>query len=81
MRYTAISKETNKPVSMDSFPQGHPPSTIKFQYLPRIKCKDCPGKLYPAGPGHTIDNFGSHLSFKPHKERVEARIRRTSGNA
>ncbi|KAF3933226.1 hypothetical protein ABW20_dc0109905 [Dactylellina cionopaga] len=44
-------------------------------YTPRIRCVDCPGKLYTPGPGETVENFEIHLRNRLHRERVEARIR------
>ncbi|KAJ6263131.1 hypothetical protein Dda_1691 [Drechslerella dactyloides] len=44
-------------------------------YTPRIRCVDCPGKLYTPGPGETVENFEIHLKNRLHRERVEARIR------
>ncbi|KAF4764352.1 hypothetical protein HAV15_001847 [Penicillium sp. str.  len=53
---------------------------IKYQYLPRIRCHDCPGKLYTPGPGMTVDNFEVHLRNRQHKERVEERLTKTGGD-
>lgn len=78
MRYSAIDRTTNAQVKMESTmmkPNGSPPDHIKFQWLPRIRCNDCPGKLYTAGPDLTVDNFKTHLSNRQHKERVETRRR------
>ncbi|KAF3183448.1 SWI/SNF chromatin-remodeling complex subunit [Orbilia oligospora] len=44
-------------------------------YTPRIRCVDCPGKLYTPGPNETVENFEIHLRNRLHRERVEARIR------
>ncbi|KAJ5690649.1 hypothetical protein N7462_005041 [Penicillium macrosclerotiorum] len=46
---------------------------------PRIRCHDCPGKLYTPGPGMTVDNFEVHLRNRQHKERVEERLVKTGG--
>ncbi|KAF7716139.1 SWI/SNF chromatin-remodeling complex subunit snf5 [Penicillium ucsense] len=72
MRYSAVDTETLAPVSNPSNLQ--PGQKIKYQYLPRIRCHDCPGKLYTPGPGMTVDNFEVHLRNRQHKERVEERI-------
>lgn len=75
MRYTAVNMDTGLPMSMP--PQGLPtPANVKFMYLPRIKCLDCPGKLYTPGPGMTTDNFEVHLKNRGHRERVNARVSR-----
>lgn len=40
----------------------------------RLKCLDCPGKVYKTGPLETLDNFASHLKFKGHRNAVKARL-------
>ncbi|KAI3621498.1 swi-snf complex subunit [Moniliophthora roreri] len=40
----------------------------------RIKCIDCPGKLYHPGPGETLSNFEIHLKNRQHKQRVHERL-------
>ncbi|CAK5263749.1 unnamed protein product [Mycena citricolor] len=40
----------------------------------RIKCMDCPGKLYTPGPGETLSNFEVHLKNRLHRQRVAERI-------
>ena len=47
----------------------------EFMYFPRIKCLDCPGKLYTPGPGITVENFKIHLENRIHREKVEERRR------
>ncbi|KAK4058040.1 SWI/SNF chromatin-remodeling complex subunit [Microbotryomycetes sp. JL221] len=42
----------------------------------RIRCLDCPGKLYNLGPGKTLDNFAIHFRNKQHRANVDARIGR-----
>ncbi|KAJ3764435.1 hypothetical protein EV360DRAFT_31409 [Lentinula raphanica] len=42
----------------------------------RIKCVDCPGKLYKPGPGETLSNFEVHLKNRQHRQRVDDRIGR-----
>ncbi|KAL4780154.1 hypothetical protein BJX76DRAFT_338885 [Aspergillus varians] len=71
MRYTAVDTETMQPVANAN---SQPSQKLKFLYLPRIRCHDCPGKLYTPGPGTTVDNFEVHLRNRQHKERVEERI-------
>jgi SWI/SNF-related matrix-associated actin-dependent regulator of chromatin subfamily B protein 1 len=57
MRYCAINTETNTVVTLP-LPQGQPiPANIEFAWLPRIRCRDCPGKSYTAGPDTTVQNF------------------------
>jgi SWI/SNF-related matrix-associated actin-dependent regulator of chromatin subfamily B protein 1 len=40
----------------------------------RVKCHDCPGRLYNPGPDETLNNFEVHLKNRQHRERVEARV-------
>ncbi|EED12862.1 SWI-SNF complex subunit (Snf5), putative [Talaromyces stipitatus ATCC 10500] len=79
MRYSAVDTATMNPVATSS---GPPPNIkLKYQYLPRIRCLDCPGKLYTPGPGMTVENFEVHLRNRLHKERVEARLARSVGGS
>ncbi|KAL4750470.1 hypothetical protein BDW72DRAFT_175743 [Aspergillus terricola var. indicus] len=80
MRYTAVDTETMQPVTHS---QAQANQKLKFLYLPRIRCHDCPGKLYTPGPATTVDNFEVHLRNRQHKERVEERLAKAAaaGNA
>ncbi|CAG8627522.1 803_t:CDS:10, partial [Ambispora gerdemannii] len=40
----------------------------------RIRCSDCPGRLYQPGPDLTLNNFEIHLKNRIHRENVEKRI-------
>lgn len=40
----------------------------------RMKCLDCPGKLYNSGPGDTLSNYEVHLRNRQHRLRVNARL-------
>ncbi|KIM36135.1 hypothetical protein M413DRAFT_320258 [Hebeloma cylindrosporum] len=40
----------------------------------RIKCLDCPGKLYTPGPGETLSNYDVHLKNRQHRQRVNDRL-------
>lgn len=73
MRYSAVDSNTGGPVPL---PQGGDPipPQVRFYFLPRIRCLDCPGKLYTPGPDITASNFEVHLKNKVHKEKVELRI-------
>ncbi|KAK8205782.1 hypothetical protein IWZ00DRAFT_546976 [Phyllosticta capitalensis] len=74
MRYSAIDKTSNAQVRLENLqPGAQPPSNVKFMWLPRIKCLDCPGKLYTAGPGLTVENFEVHLKNRLHVEAVKKR--------
>ena len=76
MRYTAVSTITDMPISLRPNGANEPsmPDT-KFMYYPRIKCLDCPGKLYTPGPETGVNNFEVHLKNRLHREKVEKRIR------
>ncbi|KAJ9220063.1 hypothetical protein DTO169E5_1227 [Paecilomyces variotii] len=78
MRYSAVDTATMLPVANAN--ATHPGQKLKYQYLPRIRCHDCPGKLYTPGPGTTVDNFEVHLRNRQHKERVEERLARMAGS-
>lgn len=70
MRLSAVDTTTNLPCPTP--PAGQPtPENIKYMYLPRIRCLDCPGKLYLPGPGMTVVNFEAHLKNRLHHEKVE----------
>ncbi|PBK64177.1 hypothetical protein ARMSODRAFT_962338 [Armillaria solidipes] len=43
----------------------------------RIRCVDCPGKLFKPGPGETLSNFEVHLRNLAHRRRVEERVAAT----
>ncbi|KAI1212452.1 SNF5-domain-containing protein [Annulohypoxylon truncatum] len=78
MRYSAVDGNTGMPVPL---PQpGDPiPPHVRFYFLPRIRCLDCPGKLYTPGPDISASNFEVHLKNKVHKEKVELRIASENG--
>ncbi|EJD52084.1 hypothetical protein AURDEDRAFT_55928 [Auricularia subglabra TFB-10046 SS5] len=40
----------------------------------RVKCFDCPGKLYKPGPAQSLDNFEVHLRNRLHRQKVAARV-------
>lgn len=77
MRYSAVSISSETPVPA---PQpGSNPEGIKWMYLPRIRCHDCPGKLYTPGPDTTVGNFEVHLKNKGHREKVNLRVQGQQG--
>ena len=43
-------------------------------WLPRIKCRDCPGKSYTFGPETKTVNFEKHLDIKMHRRAVNTRV-------
>ena len=73
MRYTAVSTVTDMPITLKLNEPS--PSDTKFMYYPRIKCLDCPGKLYTPGPETGVNNFEVHLRNRLHREKVERRVR------
>ena len=77
MRYSAVSQKTQNTLKVDLLAPGAPlPLDVKTQFLPRIRCIDCPGKLYTTGPGLTVENFEVHLRNRQHKAMVEERTGR-----
>ncbi|KAI8634791.1 SNF5-domain-containing protein [Xylariaceae sp. FL1651] len=73
MRYSAVDTNTGMPFTVPQTGQPTPPH-VRFYFLPRIRCLDCPGKLYTPGPDTSASNFEVHLKNKAHKERVELRL-------
>ncbi|CAL8580843.1 SWI/SNF chromatin-remodeling complex subunit [Xanthoria parietina] len=71
MRYTAVSLTTDQPIALT---KDQPQNDVKYMFYPRIKCKDCPGKLYTPGPEMGVNNFEVHLKNRLHREKVEARV-------
>ncbi|KAF2964733.1 hypothetical protein GQX73_g8842 [Xylaria multiplex] len=76
MRYSGMDTNTGMPYPIPQGGQPAPPH-VRFYFLPRIRCLDCPGKLYTPGPDTSASNFEVHLKNKAHKERVEARLSST----
>ncbi|KAI9809541.1 MAG: SWI/SNF chromatin-remodeling complex subunit [Pycnora praestabilis] len=76
MRYTPVDVFTDAPLPSNATQPGQPPpANFKYQYFPRIRCHDCPGKLYTPGPAMGVENFEVHLKNRQHRERVERRTR------
>lgn len=73
MRYAIVDTKSGALLPNSAMHQPTLPPDSKAQWLPRIRCNDCPGKLYTPGPGIGVDNFEVHLKNKQHRERVEAR--------
>ncbi|GAA5922533.1 SWI/SNF chromatin-remodeling complex subunit SNF5 [Sporobolomyces koalae] len=53
-------------------PRAKPGDPSSFEW--RIRCLDCPGKLYNLGPGETFDGFLIHFKNRNHRANVEARL-------
>ncbi|CAK7264803.1 SWI/SNF chromatin-remodeling complex subunit [Sporothrix epigloea] len=82
MRYSVFNKDEQ----LVPLPGASEPlENYRFWYLPRIRCHDCPGKLYTPGPETTVGNFEVHLKNRFHREKVDQRLARdakgTSGSA
>lgn len=71
MRYCPVNPATGQPIAPQPN-QPLPPDT-PYAFLPRVKCRDCPGKLYSPGADMTVSNFEIHLKNKMHREKVNAR--------
>jgi len=83
MRYAVMNERYEDPktgdivsrqVKLDTLQPNAPlPANHKAYFLPRIRCIDCPGKLYNAGPEQTVNNFELHLKNRVHMENVRKR--------
>lgn len=71
MRYTAVDVTTDLPVPLN---KDTPPEGVRYMYYPRIRCKDCPGKMYTPGPETGVNNFEVHLKNRLHREKVDERV-------
>ncbi|CUS15031.1 unnamed protein product [Tuber aestivum] len=76
MRHTAYDPLTDNPLP----PHSTNPN-VRYKYSPRIRCHDCPGKLYTPGPSQSIENFLTHLKNRGHRERVDQRVKQQSKSA
>ncbi|RMZ83106.1 hypothetical protein DV738_g1222, partial [Chaetothyriales sp. CBS 135597] len=65
MKHAAIDPKTKAVVAAIEEHKHFP-----HKFVPRIRCLDCPGKVYIPG------GFESHLKKKKHRETVEARLAR-----
>ncbi|KAL5614796.1 hypothetical protein BROUX41_004885 [Berkeleyomyces rouxiae] len=70
MKYSAVNPDTEQQIP----PSQPPPPNAVYMFLPRVRCKDCPGKLYTPGPGQTATNFEVHLKNRQHRDKVDLRI-------
>ncbi|KAG4437128.1 hypothetical protein IFR05_007390 [Cadophora sp. M221] len=77
MRHYPVSTVTNMPCSEPA--AGQPvPADVKYMWIPRIQCEDCPAKLYIPGSSRSVTNFVFHLKNQMHTSNVEKRLRYTS---
>ena len=72
MRYTAVHPVTDEPITLQ--PNAAPPPGTKYAYYPRIRCSDCPGKLYTPDASLGVENFEVHLRNRHHRDRVTQRV-------
>jgi SWI/SNF-related matrix-associated actin-dependent regulator of chromatin subfamily B protein 1 len=70
MKHAAVARDTNQIIRPDTPQEAE---NVKYQWVPRIKCLDCPGKLYTASPENAAENFEVHLMNRKHKDKVEPR--------
>jgi len=73
MRPYAVDTHTKQTVKTNIEGGAAPPAGIKLQYLPRIRCNDCPGKLYTASLGKVVEDFEVHLRNRYHRNSVQSR--------
>ena len=67
-------KVETKQVKLDNLDLASPlPPNHKAVFVPRIRCMDCPGKLYNAGPEQSVSNFELHLKNRVHTNNVARR--------
>ncbi len=76
MRPYTIDSTTGATEKLALEPGAAPPAGVKIVYMPRIRCNDCPGKLYTAQPGRVVDDFEVHLRNRMHREKVASRTGR-----
>ncbi|KAK5137193.1 hypothetical protein LTR08_000698 [Meristemomyces frigidus] len=74
MRPYAVDLNTHKTVKTNLEPGAGPPPNVKLQFMPRIRCHDCPTKLYTALPESVIDDFEVHLRNRKHRDTVQTRL-------
>ncbi|CAK7227986.1 SWI/SNF chromatin-remodeling complex subunit [Sporothrix bragantina] len=78
MRYSVFNKDEQLVPAPSA---NEPMENYRFWYLPRIRCHDCPGKLYTPGPETTVGNFEVHLKNRFHREKVDQRLAREAAKA
>ncbi|KIV95434.1 hypothetical protein, variant [Exophiala mesophila] len=69
MKHTAMDPKTQKLV-----PSNEASKALPHKYVPRIRCLDCPGRVYMTGPGTTAESFEAHLKNRNHRIAVDARV-------
>lgn len=79
MRPYAIDLANGKAVKPPLDPGAGAPLGYRLAWLPRIRCNDCPGKLYTAVPGKVIEDFDVHLRNRAHLAAVQRRQQQQEG--
>ncbi|KAI5857515.1 hypothetical protein BZA05DRAFT_383841 [Tricharina praecox] len=79
MRRIAFDAETGQ--SMSAAQIQATSKEIKWKWIPRIRCHDCPGKLYTPGPEQTVESFLVHVKNRGHRVRVDQRTKTGGGGA
>lgn len=74
MKFMPFAKDTGLALKHDDL-KNVPEGNIKYAWVPRIKCNDCPGKQYTAAPDNAEENFAVHLKNRLHTQRVDARLK------
>ncbi|KAK4169234.1 hypothetical protein QBC43DRAFT_307217 [Cladorrhinum sp. PSN259] len=72
MRTVAVNNETGQQELGPVAPGRQ--REFSWFYVPRIKCLDCPGKSYTAGPDLSVQNFEVHVRNQKHQKQVAARV-------
>ncbi|QDS71766.1 hypothetical protein FKW77_009187 [Venturia effusa] len=76
MKLQAYDRKSGATVRLDDIKNGVvPEENVKWSWVPRIRCNDCPGKQYTAAPENAEANFSLHLKNKTHIQRVDARYK------
>lgn len=73
MKPYCVDATTGANVRATLEPGAAPAAGTKLQYAPRIRCNDCPGKIYTAAPGKVVEDFEVHLRNRIHKQSVASR--------
>lgn len=73
MRPFSVDAATGDTVKANLEPGAAAPAGVKLGFWPRIRCNDCPGKLYTAQPGRVEQDFEVHLRNRKHLEKVASR--------
>ncbi|OQN99283.1 hypothetical protein B0A48_15132 [Cryoendolithus antarcticus] len=76
MKAYLLSPDATTQIRPPEPPQpGHSASELGggIFYLPRIRCNDCPGKVYTTVEESVVEGFEVHLKNRVHRGRVEER--------